>query len=45
MYYLEQVLKEVMRHYPLVPLVFRTAQEDTTVGTKNEKSHKPRVTS
>ncbi|XP_065224605.1 cytochrome P450 4C1-like [Planococcus citri] len=30
--YLEQVLKEVMRLFPLVPFFFRTAQEDVALG-------------
>ncbi|XP_065201761.1 cytochrome P450 4C1-like [Planococcus citri] len=30
--YLEQVLKEVLRLFPLVPFFFRTAQEDVALG-------------
>lgn len=32
MVYLEQVLKEVMRHFPIVPFLFRTNKETTTLS-------------
>uniref|UniRef100_A0AAT9UUW7 Cytochrome P450 3639B1 n=1 Tax=Maconellicoccus hirsutus TaxID=177089 RepID=A0AAT9UUW7_MACHI len=32
MHYLEQVLKEVMRLFPLAPFLFRTAKEDVILG-------------
>lgn len=32
MNYLDQVLKEVLRIFPLVPFIFRTATEDTVIG-------------